>query len=535
MLAGELWIEVRAKTQKYYAELNKMRDKTAAASARMQASIETYSRRARRALLVAGAAFVGMMKITADAEESIAKFYAVFKEESGRAEQWAKNFAKSVKRSVTDVMDMMAGFQDLFVPLGFARDKARELSQQMIALTYDTASFKNLAVSDAYRKFTSGLVGMSRAVLDLGIDIREATLKQELLRMGFDGVTKKATEQDKVLARVKLMYRMSADAIGDLERTSGSLTNRFRAMVDAIKETSIVLGQIFIPLTSKMVTKLKEWVDALKPLIEANAEMTLKIIAYSAATVILISILDELLLLLKGIKFLLLALVAHPIVAGIIALTAAFGYLVHQLLTGNRLRKESIRLQKEEAATLADLRQKVKSLSDAEKERMLFLLRRQLARITLRQKQLQSIAPPELITTGDTYGMGAGAFKKVGPAKFGALTPAERMGPELKRLLDEAKKIRAEIQAIVGQPLKKMEQVSTATPEAKKKAVGGTWMGIAEVWRGAVSAALKGRGGPEERTAKATSDTARYTKQSAEALIEIKNKPAGQAGMVFIE
>ena len=77
---------------------------------------------------------------------------------------------------------MASTVQDTFVPLGFARNEASDLSVQLTKLAVDVASFNNASDTETMRAFQSAIVGNHETVRRFGIVITEATLQQELNR-----------------------------------------------------------------------------------------------------------------------------------------------------------------------------------------------------------------------------------------------------------------------------------------------------------------------------------------------------------------
>lgn len=103
------------------------------------------------AALAAGAAVTGIvyafgrfsasaLQASASAEEIASQFGTVFKDQTAEAQKFAEVLASKTNRSVYDLKQFMAGFQDTFVPLGYARDEARKLSESITALTIDLSS-----------------------------------------------------------------------------------------------------------------------------------------------------------------------------------------------------------------------------------------------------------------------------------------------------------------------------------------------------------------------------------------------------------
>jgi hypothetical protein len=238
-------------------ELKKIRgqiDKTEAKTTRSFKQMELASDRFRGALRKVGGALklggvaatafgtiasVSMSKTAAEAEAVRGKFSVVFGELAENSSAAAVAIAQSFGRAETDVLRFFATFQDTFVPFGFARAEAADLSEQVTKLAIDLASFNDVADDQALQDLQSALVGNVETMRKYGVVINQTVLDQELLRMGVEGGAAAATEQEKVLGRLNLIFAGTADAQGDAVRTSGEFNNtlkRLGAVVTSAKE-----------------------------------------------------------------------------------------------------------------------------------------------------------------------------------------------------------------------------------------------------------------------------------------------------------
>src|SRR3990167_9342979 len=129
-----------------------------------------------------------------------------------QASKALEEFGAAVNRSRYDLQEMSATVQDTFVPLGFSRDVAADMSVTLTKLATDVASFNNSLDVDVMRDFQSAIVGNHETVRKYGIVISEATIKQELAKMGAEGLTGAALEQAKVQARLNLILAGTSDA-----------------------------------------------------------------------------------------------------------------------------------------------------------------------------------------------------------------------------------------------------------------------------------------------------------------------------------
>ena len=213
--------------------------------------------------LVTGAVAIGtvqlgrsLVSVASAAEEMQGKSSVVFGQFIGDFRNFASDLAESTGRSRIELEGMGASIQDLFVPLGFSREEATGLSKTLTKLAVDVGSFNDVSDPEVMRAFQSALVGNHEAVRRFGVIITEATLKQELLRMG---ITKNANEVDnqtKVQARLNILLAGTTDAQGDAVRTADSFANRSRALSSAIKDLSVDVGKTFLPILGNLANEI---------------------------------------------------------------------------------------------------------------------------------------------------------------------------------------------------------------------------------------------------------------------------------------
>ena len=216
-----------------------------------------------------GAIGVGFaVKLAADAEEMQSKFEAVFKELTGDAEKFALDFSTKIGRSVIDTKKQLSEFQDVLVPLGFARNEAAELSKALIKASTDLASFNNKSDEQAARALLKALTGQVDMFSDLGLTILESDVKLKLMSKGQEKLTGNALKQAKALATLDLVLQGSSDALGDAERTSGSFTNQLKRLQGMLKDTAAAIGSAFLPALALMSKKATGTLKGVLPLIK---------------------------------------------------------------------------------------------------------------------------------------------------------------------------------------------------------------------------------------------------------------------------
>ena len=196
--------------------------------------------------LVVGQSVGRLVAAASDLEEMMSKANVVFGENMAVVGMWAESLGSRVGRATSQIITMASTLQDTFVPLGFTREAATQLSTTMTKLAIDVASFNNQQDANVVRDFQSAIVGNHETVRKYGIIITESRLKLEAMTLGLIKGNQQLTAQQKVQARLSLITKGSADAIGDAERTSGSFQNQMKALNAELLESAEFFGQAVI-------------------------------------------------------------------------------------------------------------------------------------------------------------------------------------------------------------------------------------------------------------------------------------------------
>jgi hypothetical protein len=259
---GKLSVQLTANTAPFRAGMGRAQ-RILGATTRMAASAATsLARVASVAAVGGGIALAGLasssIAAARDAEETMSRFAAVFGDEAEKAGGYADELASRVGRNAVEIRDNLSSFQGFFLGLGFGSDKARELSTQMQGLSIDFASFNNLSDQEGAERFISALSGSSEVLARFGVNIKQAAIEQELINQGIADSVVNATEQEKALARVAIIYRSlgSQGAVGDAERTAASYANQTRRLGANMSALRVEIGRELLPVAKALVTQL---------------------------------------------------------------------------------------------------------------------------------------------------------------------------------------------------------------------------------------------------------------------------------------
>ena len=266
---------------------------------KMQSNFSKMGTAVKAALGVAAVGIIGRfiaanVKLASSVEEMQSKSSVVFGQFVGDVRKDLEEFGNAVGRSTFELEGMASSVQDTFVPLGFARGEAADLSVALTKLAVDVASFNNASDTETMQAFQSALVGNHEAVRRFGIVITEAELKAELFRMG---ITKNANEVDaatKVQARLNLIMAGTTDAQGDAERTADSFANRSKALSAALDELAVKVLTPLLPILADFVGGLTSAINSVNEFLTASGLLSQDLSDQSVVVELLTQKLSEL-------------------------------------------------------------------------------------------------------------------------------------------------------------------------------------------------------------------------------------------------
>ena len=134
-------------------------------------------------------------------------------------------------------------------------------------LAGDISSLFNVNYSSVAKNLQSGLIGQSRALYKYGIDITNATLQTYAYKLGLEKAVSEMTQAEKMQLRMIAILDQSKVSWGDLANTISSPSNMIRQFKNNLKEAGMILGQLFIPLLSKVLPVLNGVTIAVKRLL----------------------------------------------------------------------------------------------------------------------------------------------------------------------------------------------------------------------------------------------------------------------------
>ena len=164
-------------------------------------------------------------------------------------------------------------FNTIIAGFGVAGDKAAFMSKNLTQLGYDLASFYNIDFESAMQKVQSGISGELEPLRRLGYDLSVARLEQERLNLGIDKSVSSMTQAEKSQLRYYAMMTQVTQVQGDMARTLENPANMLRVLRAELEQAARAVGNIFIPILTKVLPIAIAVASALQEIIAAIATL----------------------------------------------------------------------------------------------------------------------------------------------------------------------------------------------------------------------------------------------------------------------
>lgn len=194
------------------------------------------------------------IEAASDLNESLSKSRVVFGASARTIEEWGRTMAEAGGLSTQAAVEAAATFGNFLTSLVGSRQKAAEMSMQLVQLASDLASFNNLDPTEVLQKLRSGLSGEAEPMRSLGVFLSEAKVKAKAMEMGLADAHGELSEGAKVLARYQIIMEETKTAQGDFARTADGLANSQRRLNAELINAQAALGEKLLP-AQLMVTR----------------------------------------------------------------------------------------------------------------------------------------------------------------------------------------------------------------------------------------------------------------------------------------
>jgi hypothetical protein len=168
-----------------------------------------------------------------------------------------------------------ANIQDLLVPMGFQRDKAADISTQLVNLSGALSEWTGgqrsaVEVSEILNK---ALLGEREELKGLGISISEADVKARLADKGLSKLTGTMAQQAEAAATLELILEKSTDAQTQFSNGAGSAVRQQAELAAKTQEIVEKISAGLLPVFGKLATAANYVADAIGFIIDPMGDV----------------------------------------------------------------------------------------------------------------------------------------------------------------------------------------------------------------------------------------------------------------------
>jgi len=198
------------------------------------------------------------------------------------SENYAKSFidrATKFNKKITEALsldpDLMMNYQAVFAQMAnsmnLTTETAMNISESFTMLGNDIASLWNIDTDTAMKKLQAGLAGQIRPLRELGIDISKTSLEMYALKYGIKDSVEHMSQAAKVQLRWLAIMEQTEVAFGDMAKTIQSPANQIRILQQQWTNLTRTIGNIFLPVVTKILPYINALVIALRRMLETIA------------------------------------------------------------------------------------------------------------------------------------------------------------------------------------------------------------------------------------------------------------------------
>ena len=198
-----------------------------------------------------------MFRIGAASEETASKVEEVFgSERAAQLDTFLARFARMAGLTRTEGRDMLANFGAVFQGAGLAADASADLAEQAVRMAADFQSFHDVPIAETFAAIRSGATGEAEPLKRFGIVLRAVDVDARALANTGKRTAKELTEQERVVARMQLIFEKAGAAVGNLEKTQGSTANRTRSVITWFRQLREDLAVGLLPVFRLAVVEI---------------------------------------------------------------------------------------------------------------------------------------------------------------------------------------------------------------------------------------------------------------------------------------
>lgn len=173
---------------------------------------------------------------------------SVYQASADEVTAWAKDSLDAYGINTTSAMKYVATMGAMMNSMNINSSSAAEMSENLVGLAGDMASFYNVKVEDVFSKISSAISSEGNSLKDFNVDMSNAKLQAYALSQGMNKTYQSMTAAEQTTLKYNYLMAETANVQGDYIRTSGSFASQQQRMNDKWTELTATLASYFLPV-----------------------------------------------------------------------------------------------------------------------------------------------------------------------------------------------------------------------------------------------------------------------------------------------
>lgn len=218
-----------------------------------------------------GKVFADATKEAIDYYETLNLFQVAMKGSIEQGNEFINTISEWYGLDPKNLMQYTGIFYEMAYAVGAPDKAAQQLSTSLTALSVDLASLFNVDVEKVTNNLTSGIRGMSRAVVKYGLDLRATTVEAYANSLGITQQYESMNEASREILRYLVAVKQARDATGDFGRTIEQPANQLRVFKEQMSQVGRAIGTFIIQPLQAALPVINGFVMAIRIMLETLA------------------------------------------------------------------------------------------------------------------------------------------------------------------------------------------------------------------------------------------------------------------------
>ena len=234
------------------------------------------------ALIAAGGA---SFKMAADFQDAMGATDQIYKESSKAVKDWADSLPSMYGVAKSEALEYANLMGSMLTNIGgLTEEQAAKQSASLIELAGDLSAMFGGSTESAVKTLTGALKGNNAMLDNYGMAVTDSLVKARAFELGLAAQGEELSLNAKQAATLSLIYEQTGAAQGQAAREADGASGSMRALGAEMKNLSIELGDVLLPIITPIVTRLKEFVSGLRDL-SPEAKKTIVVVAGIVAAI----------------------------------------------------------------------------------------------------------------------------------------------------------------------------------------------------------------------------------------------------------